>query len=178
MATNKLELEALALNYVKYYDKEDALRDISRKAKEEVRDWVNDLSESELFDLMSEFDCEIHRIDEFDDVFRHMRPSEVLRELGDMDLDCDYFSSRTLDTGNEIWDVSQVDAYEVVDSLYTREIYWEDYKLIDIFEDEEYLTLRVKELFAQYELAKAVFDKAFMDDPQATIAALWNLHQN
>lgn len=156
---------------------EKALADIRRKAINQLSNDLYNLDEYDLVDILKELNEDFHPMDELDDTFDHYTVTEVLEELSDIRTDDCYFNECSKTSGDDPWDVADINREQLAAQIYDDEIDLEptDDMLVTLRE-AEYEGERAEEAFRLYDTAKALFEQAWKDDPEALINTLWTMN--
>ena len=156
---------------------EKALADIRRKAIRQLADDLYNLDEYDLIDILKELNEDFHPMDELDDTFSHYTVTEVLDELRDISTSDEYFNECYKTSGDDPWDVADINREELAAQIYDEEIDLEPTdEMLDTIRDAAYDRERAEEAFRLYDTAKALFEQAWKDDPEALINTLWTMN--
>lgn len=175
---NTMKLQELVNDFTKGNTKNTAIDELTRYTRSKIQDYLDDLDEYDLVELLQEANEDFHKMDELDDVFDYMSVTEVLEELSDIDLCDEYFNADDKTSGNDMWEVAEIDDYELARQLFDGDICWEEYDFYDIMDEYEQVYAAIIEHYAIFDKAKALFEQAMAEDPQAVLTALWNMNQN
>ena len=155
---------------------EEALEQITDFTKDEIYEWIENLYESDLFDLIHDaVDIDIHEMVSLDYVYSGYTPTQVLEELSEIDTSDAYFSEYSRESNDDIWELINEDQREVAEGLYSRDIRFCNGDLDEIFAQEQWLVEKVKERYLIYDKARELFEMALDENPQEVLTALWNM---
>ena len=158
---------------------DEMIEEIWEDAKTDISEELYNMDEYDLFVIIHEYAYSIHRMEEFDDVYSHLSPSEVLRELYDIDLDDSYFNEDTGESSSDAMYLAEFTyeslAQEIIDDAgsYNDEI-------ADIIRKADYIECEIREYFRNIErkkeLARKLLEERLQDDSNVdeVISVLWN----
>ena len=162
-------------------DKERAIGLLEQDCVEDVANELMDMDEYELFEIINWFNSSVHSMDELDDVFDSLTPTEILQgALDGIDTYDSYFNEDNCVSSNDLWEVADVSptglAWQIFESDYddnysVREIADEYRELYDDL--EEYFNEEAKKE-KKIEIARALFEKMLAENVDETISKLWN----
>lgn len=157
-------------------DLQKAMALIEESTKEEIVEWLDLMSERDLYEFIHEYvDDDIHQMDDLDRVFDWMTVTEVLENLDNIDTSDAYFSEDSRLSDDDIWQLTNKTKKGVAKALYDGDYDFDHYELDEIMRDEEELVRRVTEEYKINDKARALFEKALEDDPKELLAVLWNM---
>lgn len=162
--------------YVTLGTLEEAKAAITMDAIDEIREELERMSEYELVDILRDENDEFHTMDELDDVFNYMSVTDILEELSDIDLRDNYFNEGTRYSGNDIWEIADVDIDDLVNRIHDGYTEVADDDILDILETEQALIDEVTEKFRVYDKAKELFEEGMARNPQEVLSLLWNMN--
>ena len=165
-----------AQDYVTLGTLEEAKAAITMDATDEIREELERMDEYYLVDILKEENDEFHTMDELDDVFSYMGVTEILEELSEIELGDDYFNEDTRRSGNDIWEVADVDIDGLVDRIHDGYTEVADDDILDTLETEQALIDEVTEKFRVYDKAKELFEESMTRNPQEVLSLLWNMN--
>lgn len=184
MKINEMKKDA-AMNYVKRCATlEEAIDKLTSDTLDELEEWVENMDEYELFELIqSEYNEDIHRMDELDNVFDYMKPTEVLEELSDIDLSCEYFDADNRESFDDLFDYLNLSAHDIAEKILNGDIdvfcYYSYSDAADIMRDYDLLRDMIEYEFnyarKRKENAEKLFKMAMEKNPDEVIALLWNM---
>ncbi len=162
--------------YVAMGTLEEARAEIHKDVIDDIREVLERLDEYELVELLHDVNPDFHTMDELDDVFDYMSVTEILEELGDIDLSDDYFNESTRTSGCDAWYVADEDIDDIA-----RQFYDSDHEgMIDEIDDilylENALISDVTNKFKIYDKAKELFEEGMARNPQEVLNLLWNMN--
>lgn len=162
--------------YMEIGNLEDALLEIEKDTKDRIGDYIDEMRDYELFEMIRDnFDEDIHPMDELDDVYSDWSVTDILERLTDIDTGDDYFTEDGDRSSCDIWDLLSCTRDYIVKSIYNRETDICDRYIDEILEDEEWLKRTVTDKYKFYERAEELFKKAMASDPKAVVSVLWNM---
>ena len=162
------------------YTLDEAMELVESYTINAIENWLDNLDEDILFDILTEYNGDLHQMDDVDTALDFLTVTEILTQMQDFDIDDDYFNSDTLESGNDLWDVSHCDIGEIARNLYNDYTQFGEHavRLKAIFEQESEMKAIVNRKFNLYSEAKKLFDMVMENcNPQEVIAALWSLSE-
>ena len=153
---------------------EQAIAQANTDAMIEIADRLRDIDEWELYtNIFKEYNEDlVHEMSELDDVFESLTPTEILEQLTDIHLSDNYFNGRTLTSGNDIWEVAEITAYELADWVLENDI--EGFE--DILEELDVTTDRIHAYYQKFDVARKLFEQRLeLEGVEAVINTLWNM---
>ena len=167
------------MNTLNYYLESEtlevALNKLSRDFKIQIENIIRNADEYDVFDVLKGYDSDcIYDMDDLDDEFYDYTVTEVLEELSDIDTYDKYFNKDRRRSGDNVFEVSDVDSYTL--ACYVAD---EELDGIWIFEDAFYEMRELKNKiiikFNKVKLARELFEKRLAeDDVDELINTLWN----
>lgn len=147
----------------------------------DMAELISEYDEQDLFEFLKENNCEcvegIHPMDELDDVFDYMSPTEVLEELSDIDLCDDWFNEYSKTSSDDLEDVLDIDAMDIAKDIYNEVIEIDDDDFVDIYEDAQWIIKQLEKKDKKIKTAKALLESAIANDNvDEVINALWNVN--
>ena len=156
-----------------------ALMELREDAIKEIKCVLENMSEYRLYDILHEINNDFYRMEDLDDVYSNLSVREIIDELSDwVDTDYEYFESYTETCGDDPWYVSGLDVDEVCNGILDGEYEgcFYDRELDDVVEEYNEKKAAIIAKFRYYDNAKALFEMAMKNDPDETIALLWNMN--
>lgn len=174
---NTMKMQELVKEFTQNNTRNAAIEALDSYIKGEIENYIDHLDGYDLYDLLQEANEDFHRMDELDDVFEYMSVTEVLEELSEIDISDEYFNADTKTSGNNEWDVADMYESELVKQLFDGDIDWDDDDFNEIMYDYETLYSALRNYYDVFDKAKALFEQAMSQDPQAVLSVLWNMNQ-
>lgn len=157
---------------------EEALASVHDYTMERIDEFVDGMYTGDLVELLQDLNPDLHTMEELDDVFDYMTPTQVLEKLSNICLYHDYFDADTRCSGDDLWDFAGISKSDFSEKLYDREIeLYDNGELNEIITDEDILKQQVRDHYKIYDTARELFEKALARNPQEVINVLWNMNQ-
>ena len=173
---NTMKIQELVKEFTQDNTRNSAISALESYTRDRIEDYIDKLCSYDLEELLKEANEDFHKMDELDEVFEYMTVTEVLEELSNIDPSDEYFNADNKISGNNEWDIADVYESEVVKQLFEGDICWEDYDFNEIMNDYETLYAAIDEYYNVFNKAKALFEQAMAQDPQAVLSVLWNMN--
>jgi len=157
----------------------EAIMAVRAEAIEEIDKVLGEMDYCDTYDILHEINDDFHSMDDLDDTFDYMTVTEILEQLRHIDLADDYFDADSKRSGNDPWDIADVNRWELATQFYDDETSIEPTdEIIDVLREAEYLVDDINSYFKRFDTAKALFEQAMSQDPDAVINTLWNINNN
>lgn len=162
-------------------DKEKAFDLLEQDCIEDIADELMNMDDYELFEIINWFNSSVHSMDELDDVFDNLTPTEILQgALDGIDTYDSYFNEDNCVSSNDLWEIADVSPTDLARQIFNSD-YDDSYSIGEIaseyrelYDDLEYFINEEEKKEKKIEIARALFEKMVTENVDETISKLWN----
>ena len=156
---------------------DNALALIDIDTRDEIRRYIlEEMDEATEFEMVSEIDDNIHRMEDLDSTFDYMSVSRILDELSDIDPSDRYFNECRAVSSDDVLELTRMTLDEI--ATHIRDNYFDmefiDHGITDIMDKRVELKRQVREQFHLYREAHKLFDMLAEQDINALLTVLRN----